>query len=30
MGPVGTKGLIDADVDGFYTPSMEHLPSGSY
>lgn len=30
MGPVGTKGLIDADVDRFYTRCREHLPGGSY
>lgn len=30
MGPAGTKGLIDADVDRFYTRCREHLPGGSY
>lgn len=30
MGPMGMKGLIDADVDSFYTPCREHIPSGCY
>lgn len=30
MGPAGTKGLIDADVDRFYSRCGEHLPGGSY
>lgn len=30
MGPRGMEGLIDADVDRFYTWCRERLPGGSY